>query len=628
MALNERVLWQGVGLELELGPQKLLNQTDFSIHDGERIGLVGRNGCGKSTFMKMIAKAQTFDQGTVSVAKDIRIAYLPQDFEIDNTRSILDNVKDGLAHLNELHRRYHDLKTPPKQHAEIELFLTQHDAWNLDIKLKSMMERLDLRDPNQLSHYLSGGEKRRVALARALISEPDLLLLDEPTNHLDVTTIQWIENFLSKYNGATLFVTHDRYFLDRIATRIVELDHGKFYSYTGSYADFIEEKAEREYAEDQEEYRRQKFLRSEINWVRRSPKARLRRNLGRIKRFYEIQSQEGPKRTSSMDLVIPPAARLGNKTVDIVNATLQFGERTLIKNFSFEFQPKLKIGIVGPNGVGKTTLLRMITGDLTPHSGTVKIAQNIEYNYIDQGKIALDPEKTVLEEIGENKNYIQLGDQQITVWGYLGRFMFESERIHAQIKELSGGEKARLILAKILKRGGNFLILDEPTNDLDLQSLRLLEEALISYDGCLIVVSHDRYFLNRVCDGILGIRPDGSCIYHVGDYDNFITKTAHLDDAKSIENKTAPSPVPTTSPPLEPKKSVKKTFKEQTEHKELLVKIPEMEARIHALETMFSDPDFYAKHGTQCAELNAEHTALEDQLLVAYDRLDYLNALN
>ncbi len=620
-----KVLWQGTDLQMLMGKDQLLNHADFSIHEGERVGLVGRNGCGKSTFMKIIVGKLQADHGTISIAKDLQIAYLPQDFEIDREKTIIENVKSGLEHLNELHQRYHDPKCSAKEHEEIEHYLTQHDAWNLEVKLKTMLERLDLPDHHRTCAHLSGGETRRVALARALVSEPDLLLLDEPTNHLDVETIEWIEKFLSKFTGACLFVTHDRYFLDRLATRIVELDYGVFYSYEGSYADFLEEKAEREYAEDQEEYRRQKFLRSEINWVRRSPKARLKRNLGRIKRFYEIEAKEGPKRVGSMDLIIPQAGRLGNKTVDIEGASLKFGDRTLIGKLNFEFQPKLKIGIVGPNGIGKTSLLKMITGELEPTEGKINIADNIVYNYIDQGKLKLDGEKTVLEEIGENKTSIQLGDQQISIWGYLGRFMFTADRIHSQIKHLSGGEKARLILAKILKRGGNFLILDEPTNDLDLQSLRLLEEALVEYEGCVIVVSHDRYFLNRVCDGILGIQPNGKWVYHVGDYDNYLLKSAQ---AVSTAKEGKPAKTITksvTSPQETPKKSNKKTFKEQTEFKHLEKEIPRMESRISELESIFADPDFYAKYGAQINELNEEHRSLEDQLLEAYERFEYLS---
>ncbi|WP_187144206.1 ABC-F family ATP-binding cassette domain-containing protein, partial [Victivallis vadensis] len=326
------------------------------------------------------------------------------------------------------------------EHSEIDHLLMLHDGWNLDTKVEQVLAKLGLSDPQRPCDKLSGGEKRRVALARAIISEPDLLLLDEPTNHLDVAAVEWIEKFLAEYRGSCLFVTHDRYFLDRIATRIVELSHGKLYSYQGSYSDFLAAKAERELNEDILDAKRRSFLRREVEWVRRSPKARLKRNLGRMKRYDEIAAQSGPVRDSDMELLIPTAYRLGNKTVDLKGVEQKFGDRVIIDHLDFEFEPRSRIGIVGPNGAGKSTLLKIITQQMQPTKGEVSIASTVEFNYIDQSRVALDPEKSVADEISEGVETIQLGAEKISVWGYLKRFLFEDERINTKVKYLPAGK--------------------------------------------------------------------------------------------------------------------------------------------------------------------------------------------
>ena len=492
--MSEPVLWAAEELSLAIGRQTLYDNAEFFINAGERVGLIGRNGSGKSTLLRLITGEELPGSGNLTRARNLRVAVLPQDFEIDNGRSIADNVRDGLAWFLELQKKFETVSVNSPEHAEIDHLLMLHDGWNLDTKVEQVLAKLGLSDPQRPCDKLSGGEKRRVALARAIISEPDLLLLDEPTNHLDVAAVEWIEKFLAEYRGSCLFVTHDRYFLDRIATRIVELSHGKLYSYQGSYSDFLASKAERELNEDILDAKRRSFLRREVEWVRRSPKARLKRNLGRMKRYDEIAAQSGPIRDSDMELLIPTAYRLGNKTVDLKGVEQKFGDRVIIDHLDFEFEPRSRIGIVGPNGAGKSTLLKIITQQMQPTKGEVSIASTVEFNYIDQSRVALDPEKSVADEISEGVETIQLGAEKISVWGYLKRFLFEDERINTKVKYLSGGEKARLTLAKILKQGGNFLILDEPTNDLDLSSLRLLEEALAAYLGCVIVVSHDPLF--------------------------------------------------------------------------------------------------------------------------------------
>ena len=530
-----KVLWTGDDLHFSIGRDTLLNGAFFSIMDGERVALVGRNGSGKSTLLRIITGQEKLDSGTVTQAKDLRVSFMPQDFDWTSEKTVRDVVREGLAIFENALKEY-------ERTGQGGAFLDLHNAWNLENKLDIMLEKLALPEAKAFS-CLSGGERRRALLARAIIGEPELLLLDEPTNHLDVNAVAGIENFLASYRGACLLVTHDRYFLDRVATRIVELDHGKMYSVDGSYADFLEAKAEREYNEDVLEQKRKAFLRREIEWVRRSPKARLKRNLGREKRYYEIAAQTGPERSADMELVIPPPSRLGNKVVALKNVSLTLGGKELLNGFSCEFTAKHKVGIVGSNGAGKSSLLKLVTGERLPDSGEVEVAQTVQFNRIDQNREVLDPEKTVLQEVGAGKEHIQFGSERLTVWTYLKRFLFTDERIKTQVKYLSGGEKARLALAKELKNGGNFLILDEPTNDLDLPTLRILEEALAAYDSTILVVSHDRYFLNRVCNHILAFDEPGHPAMDVGDYDYYASRRkAAVPIAEPEKKKDAPAP--------------------------------------------------------------------------------------
>jgi len=626
--MAERVLWSAEKLCLSIGRQVLFDQASLAIHAGERLALVGRNGVGKSTLLRVITGEEQPGDGILSTARGTRVAVLPQEFAIDRERTVAENVRDGLAYFEELLRRYESASLHSAEHEGLEHEITLHDAWQPERKLETALAALRLPDPDRPCATLSGGEMRRVALARAVIAEPDLLLLDEPTNHLDVTTIEWIEEFLGGFRGSCLFVTHDRYFLDRLATRIVELDNGQFFSYAGSYADFLVAKEERELREDLADAKRRKFLRSEIEWVRRSPKARLRRNLGRLRRFDELSGVKDAARTPDIELVIPPAPRLGNKTVELNAVGCGYDGRTLFRDFTFEFAPGARIGVVGANGSGKTTLLSVITGQRAPDVGEVKIASTVEFNYIDQGKIALDLEKTVCEELGEGSDFVVLGSEKISIWGYLKRFLFEDERINTQIKYLSGGEKARLTLAKILKKGGNFLILDEPTNDLDLSSLRLLEEALLQYDGCLLVVSHDRYFLNRVCEGIIAFEGADELYATVGDYDYYAAKRAERQTAAAVEAEPAPRPgkPAAVKPPVPPPSAKKLSYKEARELEGLEAAIGAAEAEVARIEAIFSSADFFATHGACQAELNAELEGARTEVERLYARWEELEA--
>lgn len=609
-----KVLWTGDDLHFSIGRDTLLKGAFFSIMDGERVALVGRNGSGKSTLLRIISGQEKLDSGTVTQAKDLRISFMPQDFDWTSEKTVREVVREGLAIFENALKEY-------ERTGQGGAFLDLHNAWNLENKLDTMLEKLALPEAKAFS-CLSGGERRRALLARAIIGEPELLLLDEPTNHLDVNAVAGIENFLASYRGACLLVTHDRYFLDRVATRIVELDHGKMYSVDGSYADFLEAKAEREYNEDVLEQKRKAFLRREIEWVRRSPKARLKRNLGREKRYYEIAAQTGPERSADMELVIPPPSRLGNKVVTLKNVSLTLGGKELLKDFSCEFTAKHKVGIVGSNGAGKSSLLKLVTGERQPDSGEVEVAQTVQFNLIDQNREVLDPEKTVLQEVGAGKEHIQFGSERLTVWTYLKRFLFTDERIKTQVKYLSGGEKARLALAKELKNGGNFLILDEPTNDLDLPTLRILEEALAAYDSTILVVSHDRYFLNRVCNHILAFDEPGHPSMDVGDYDYYASRRKiAVPAAEPEKKKEAPAPAPS------PKKSTAKklSYLEDRELTALENTIPELEEEIATLEERFNDPASFTDPVREMKELTEQIGNLKADLEKKYARWEELS---
>ena len=609
-----KVLWTGDDLHFSIGRDTLLKGAFFSIMDGERVALVGRNGSGKSTLLRIINGQEKLDSGTVTQAKDLRVSFMPQDFDWTSEKTVREVVREGLAIFENALKEY-------ERTGQGGAFLDLHNAWNLENKLDIMLEKLALPEAKAFS-CLSGGERRRALLARAIIGEPELLLLDEPTNHLDVNAVAGIENFLASYRGACLLVTHDRYFLDRVATRIVELDHGKMYSVDGSYADFLEAKAEREYNEDVLEQKRKAFLRREIEWVRRSPKARLKRNLGREKRYYEIAAQTGPERSADMELVIPPPSRLGNKVVTLKNISLTLGGKKLLDDFSCEFTAKHKVGIVGSNGAGKSSLLKLVTGERLPDSGEVEVAQTVQFNLIDQNREVLDPEKTVLQEVGAGKEHIQFGSERLTVWTYLKRFLFTDERIKTQVKYLSGGEKARLALAKELKNGGNFLILDEPTNDLDLPTLRILEEALAAYDSTILVVSHDRYFLNRVCNHILAFDEPGHPAMDVGDYDYYASRRkAAAPVAEPEKKKETPAPAPAPK-----KNSAKKlSYMEDRELTALENEIPELEDEIANLEARFSNPASFTDPVREMKELTVQIETRKAELEKKYARWEELS---
>ncbi len=615
------VLIAAKDISIRFGEQVVLKEASLNIHQSDRIGLIGTNGSGKSTLIKIIAGLLPPDSGEISRKRDMITGYLSQDFTLDESKSVFENIMDGAHDVIDILREYESLPYDAERRHVLEEHIHLLDGWNLENRVEAAMHSLNVPDKSRSIATLSGGEKRRVALCRAIISRPDLLILDEPTNHLDTESIEWMEKFLSGYTGACLFVTHDRYFLDSIANRIVELSHGLCYPHAGNYTDFLIDKAERQAQLESEEKKRNNFLRRELEWVRRGPKARTTKSKSRLKNYFEIADKEGYQAEKEVQLLIPPPAGLGSTVLNLKHVGMELGGKKLFSHIDLLFDKKRKLGIIGRNGVGKTTLLKIILNELSPTTGTVEVGERTQINYIDQSRIALNDDNTVLKEIGEGNDWIMFGEHKTTVWTYLRRFLFTDDRINTKVGKLSGGERSRLLLAKILKNGGNFLILDEPTNDLDLPTLRVLEEALADFDGCVIAVSHDRYFLNRVCNGILAFEGGGKVHFSEGNYDYYLEKRAarliadaETEKQKKIEDAVKPEP-----------KKLK--WKEAKELETIEQDILSAEEEVHRIEALFSSQDFYEKYGNSIDALTKELSEGKSKVERLYARWNELEAL-
>ncbi|MFZ0454775.1 MAG: ATP-binding cassette domain-containing protein [Ignavibacteriaceae bacterium] len=613
------VILTALELEVHFGEQIVLDKASLSIHEFDRIGLVGRNGAGKSTFLKIISGILNPDSGEVAKRKNLVTGFLSQEFSLDETKNVYENILAGAENEVKLIREYD--KTPfdsPNKHY-LEETILQMDSWNLEKRINIIVQSLNAPDSGRDISGLSGGEKRRVALCRALISRPDLLILDEPTNHLDTGSIEWLEDFLASYKGTCIFVTHDRYFLDRIANRIVELSAGTFFSHDGNYTDYLINKTERQSIKETEERKRLQFLKRELDWVRKGPRARRTKAKSRLDNFYEISNQLNDEIELDVDLIIPPSERLGKKVVELKNTGIKLGDKILFEGFNFNFEAGKKIGVVGNNGAGKTTLLKMILGEIVPTTGKIEVGETTDFNYVDQARLLLNDEDTVLKAIGEGNEVIKFGKQQISIRTYLRRFLFADERINTQVSKLSGGEKSRLTLAKILARGGNFLMLDEPTNDLDLPTLRILEEALISFEGCVVVVSHDRYFLNRICTGILALEGNNEIYYSEGDYDYYIEKR----NRRAKKHEDLKPKVKKDDTRIKPK-AKKLSYKDALELEKIEGKIIDAESEVESIEKIFTSPDFYLKYAEQTNKLNLQLAEAKEKVRKLYERWEEL----
>jgi len=619
------VLISAQDLVLNINDRALLDRASLALSAGDRIGLVGRNGAGKSTFMRLLAGEAEADDGVITRRRELVTGYLSQAFELDPEITVIEAARDGARHVLALIHEFENLPGYSSRHDHLEERIQQLEGWTVDSRVRTALNQLGCPPDDRKIGGLSGGERRRVALARALIARPDFLMLDEPTNHLDTESVEWITEFLAGYPGGLLVVTHDRHFLDSVATTIVELRNGKFERYDGNYSEYLLQRAEKLATEELTEHKRQMFLRREIEWVRRRPKAQTSKSQARLDRFSAAESAGPPPSESEMELVIPPPPPLGNRVVDIEGVGMQFGGRRLFSDLSLNFAGGTRIGVTGRNGLGKTTLLRILLGEMPPTEGDVRIGSLTRFNYVDQGRLRVNEERTVLEEVSDGTEWVQWGDEKLSLRGYLKRFLFTDDRITTQVKHLSGGERSRLLLARVLKRGGNFLVLDEPTNDLDLQTMRVLEEALTLFPGCVLVVSHDRYFLNRVCTGILAFEGEGQVTFSEGNYDYYLEKrrrAASGSGGGAREFKVTGSPAGSKAG-----KPRKLSFKEQRELEGIEAVIQVAEAEVTEREAQFVDPEFVRKNGARMQALLAELETSKTKVAVLYARWEELEAV-
>jgi ATP-binding cassette ChvD family protein len=509
----------------------VLKDIYLSFFYGAKIGVLGLNGAGKSTLLKIIAGEDKNYQGDISIQKGITFGYLSQEPKLDPSKTVKEIVEEGVQETMDLLKEYEainagfsdpdaDFEKLIEKQSKLQEKIDRIDAWDIDSKLEQAMDALRCPPGETSVEVLSGGEARRVALCRLLLKKPDVLLLDEPTNHLDAESVLWLEQHLARYEGTVIAVTHDRYFLDNVAGWILELDRGEGIPFEGNYSSWLEQKSKRLEQEEKEESKRQKTLKQELDWIRQNPKGRRAKSKARINQYEELLSEENEKRRDDMEIFIPAGPRLGDKVIVAENVSKGFEDRLLVEEMNFKLPPGGIVGIIGPNGAGKTTLFKMITGEEEPDKGKLETGDTVELGYVDQ-KRPLDPSKTIWEEISGGQDIIKLGNREVNSRAYVARFNFSGSDQQKKVTELSGGERNRVHLAKMLKEGANVLLLDEPTNDLDVNTLRALEEALLNFAGCAVVISHDRWFLDRVATHILAFEGNSQVYWFEGNFEEY-----------------------------------------------------------------------------------------------------------
>lgn len=510
--------------------KQVLKDISLSYFYGAKIGVLGLNGSGKSTLLRIMAGVEEDFLGNAVLSKGYRVGYLEQEPQLDPEKTVKEVVQEGVQEVVDLLKEYDDISAQFEtatdydallaRQAKVQDMLDACNGWDLDSKLDLAMNSLRCPPADQKTGVLSGGEKRRVALCRLLLREPEILLLDEPTNHLDAETVLWLENHLKEYKGTVIAVTHDRYFLDNVAGWILELDRGHGIPFKGNYTSWLEQKTARLAQEEKAESKRQKSLKEELDWIQKGPKARQAKSKARIKNYEERLREQTEKRNETNDLYIPPGPRLGDLVLEATNLEKSFGEKLLFENFNFKLPPGGIVGVIGPNGAGKTTLFKLLTDQEKPDNGSLKVGETVKLVYVDQGR-ELDPSKSILDVISGGTEHIKMGNREINSRAYISRFNFTGDDHNKKVTELSGGERNRVHLASMLKEEGNVLLLDEPTNDLDVNTLRALEKALMDYSGCAVVISHDRYFLDRIATHILAFEGDSKVVWFDGNFSEY-----------------------------------------------------------------------------------------------------------
>lgn len=536
--IDNKIIFSMVNVSKKIPPQRqILKDIYLSFFYGAKIGIIGLNGSGKSTLLKIIAGVDKAFEGEVAFSPGYTVGYLPQEPELDNSKTVKEIVEEGVHEIVSMLKEYEEIndkfglpeyyEDPDKmdklmnRQAELQDKIDAADAWNIDSKLERAMDALRCPDGDESVAHLSGGERRRVALCRLLLTEPDILLLDEPTNHLDAESIHWLEQHLQQYKGTVICVTHDRYFLDNVAGWILELDRGEGIPWKGNYSSWLEQKTARMAMEEKVASKRRKTLERELEWVRMSPKARGTKSKARLSAYDRMLNEDVKQKEEKLEIFIPNGPRLGDKVLVANNITKAFGDKLLFENLSFSLPPAGIVGIIGPNGAGKTTLFRLMMGLVQPDSGSFEIGETVKIGYVDQAHEAIDPEKTVFEVISGGAEFVQLGGKLVNARAYVGRFNFSGADQEKKCGVLSGGERNRLHLALTLKSEANVLLLDEPTNDIDVNTLRALEDGLEDFAGCAVVITHDRWFLDRVATHILAFEGDSQVVFFEGSYSEY-----------------------------------------------------------------------------------------------------------
>ena len=623
-------------VSIAFGTHALLDHADFQLDAGERVGLLGRNGEGKSTLMKIIAGNVHADHGEIWQQPELKLAWLEQSPVLTSDMTIYDAVASGLGDLGQWIARYHHLslhmqfddEKALKELGDLQHELETHNGWHFQQRVESTLSRLDLPADTMVSS-LSGGWKRRVALAQALVIDPEVLLLDEPTNHLDLESITWLEEQLLNFQGAVLFVTHDRSFLQKLATRIVDLDRGQLVSWQGNYEDYLRRKAAALEDEANQNSEFDKKLAAEEVWIRQGVKARRTRNEGRVRALKKLRDERSERRNvqGTSKLTLDRGDSSGKKVIEAVDVSFAYENQTIVKNFSTLIQRGDKIGLIGPNGAGKSTLLKLLLKELEPTSGVIEQGTKLQVAYFDQLREQLDPELTVADTVADGNDFVEIAGNQRHVMSYLSDFLFAPARARSPVKILSGGERNRLLLARLFTKPANLIIMDEPTNDLDLETLELLEEKLVDYEGTLLVVSHDRAFLDNVVTSVLVFEGDGVINDYVGGYSDWLAYSQAKAQQLSQARKQAPAQVAAKAADKSVTTKKKKlSYKEQLELQQLPALIEQLESEHAALTSQMNAPDFYRKDALAIAAITDKLAALDEKLQQTYKRWDELEA--